>query len=103
MAKEFLNEDFMLQNETAGVLYHDYAKDMPIIDYHCHLPPQDVADNRQFENLTQIWLGGDHYKWRAMRTNGVEERLITGNASDEEKFMAWAGTVPYSARNLLYH
>lgn len=103
MPKEFLDEDFMLQNETARILYHDYAKDMPIFDYHCHLPPQDVANNRQFENLTQIWLGGDHYKWRAMRTNGVDERLITGDASDEEKFMAWAATVPYTARNPLFH
>jgi glucuronate isomerase len=103
MAKTFLGEDFLLTNETAKILYHDYAKAMPIFDYHCHLPPVDVAQNRQFENLTQIWLGGDHYKWRAMRTNGVDERYITGDASDAEKFMEWAKTVPYTVRNPLYH
>jgi glucuronate isomerase len=103
MSKTFLGEDFLLSNETARILYHDYAKDMPIFDYHCHLPPQDVAGNRQFENLTRIWLGGDHYKWRAMRTNGVAEELITGDADDEAKFMAWAETVPYTVRNPLYH
>lgn len=103
MPKDFMNEDFMLQNETAKILYHEYAEQMPIFDYHCHLPPQDIATNRRFENLTQIWLGGDHYKWRAMRTNGIEERLITGDAGDEEKFMAWAQTVPYTARNPLFH
>ncbi|HYH03550.1 MAG TPA: glucuronate isomerase [Bacillota bacterium] len=103
MAKNFLTEDFLLSNETAKILYHDYAKDMPIFDYHCHLPPKEVAENRQFANLTQIWLGGDHYKWRAMRTNGVSEKYITGDASDEEKFIEWAKTVPYTVRNPLYH
>lgn len=103
MAKNFLTEDFLLSNEPARVLYHDYAKDMPIFDYHCHLPPKDIAENRQFANLTQIWLGGDHYKWRAMRTNGVSEKYITGDASDEEKFMEWAKTVPYTVRNPLFH
>jgi glucuronate isomerase len=103
MGKTFMNEDFLLSNATAKILYHDYAKDMPIFDYHCHLPPGDVAENRQFANLTQIWLGGDHYKWRAMRTNGVDERYITGDASDAEKFMEWAKTVPYTVRNPLYH
>jgi glucuronate isomerase len=103
MGREFLTEDFLLNSETARALYHDYAAQMPIFDYHCHLPPRDIAENRRFENLTQIWLGGDHYKWRAMRANGVSERLITGDATDEEKFMAWAGTVPATARNPLYH
>lgn len=103
MPKNFLTEDFLLYSKTSKILYHDYAKDMPIFDYHCHLPPRDVAENRRFENLTQIWLAGDHYKWRAMRTNGVNERIITGDASDEEKFMAWAETVPYTVRNPLYH
>ncbi|MGD8400512.1 MAG: glucuronate isomerase [Bacillota bacterium] len=103
MAKDFLTKDFLLTNETAKILYHDYAEDMPIFDYHCHLPPADVAQNRQFDNLTQIWLGGDHYKWRAMRTNGVDERYITGDADDAAKFMEWAKTVPYTVRNPLYH
>jgi glucuronate isomerase len=103
MVKNFLSEDFLLSNETAKILYHDYAEDMPIFDYHCHLPPCEVAQNRQFENLTQIWLAGDHYKWRGMRTNGVAERYITGDASDEEKFMAWAKTIPYTVRNPLFH
>jgi glucuronate isomerase len=103
MSKAFLNEDFLLSNETARILYHDYAKDMPIFDYHCHLPPQDVAENRQFENLTRIWLEGDHYKWRAMRTNGVAEKYITGDADDKAKFMVWAETVPYTVRNPLFH
>ncbi|MCL6589264.1 MAG: glucuronate isomerase [Firmicutes bacterium] len=103
MARDFLTEDFLLNSETAKALYHDYAARMPVFDYHCHLPPRDIAENRQFENLTRIWLGGDHYKWRAMRANGVSERLITGDASDEEKFMAWAGTVPATVRNPLYH
>ncbi|HEX3046226.1 MAG TPA: glucuronate isomerase [Bacillota bacterium] len=103
MAQGFLTEEFLLHSETARTLYHDYAAQMPIFDYHCHLPPRDIAENRQFENLTRIWLGGDHYKWRAMRTNGVSERLITGDATDEEKFMAWAGTVPATVRNPLYH
>lgn len=103
MARDFLTEDFLLNSETARALYHDYAAQMPIFDYHCHLPPRDIAENRRFENLTRVWLGGDHYKWRAMRANGVSERLITGDASDEEKFMAWAGTVPTTVRNPLYH
>ncbi len=103
MPKPFLSESFLLDTDTAKVLYHDYAAGMPIFDYHCHLPPQEVAENRAFENLTQIWLAGDHYKWRAMRANGVAERLITGDASDKEKFDAWAATVPYTMRNPLYH
>lgn len=99
----FISADFLLHNKAAVVLYHDYAKAQPIIDYHCHLPPKEIAENRTFDNLTQIWLHGDHYKWRAMRTNGVNERFITGEASDWEKFLAWAGTVPKTLRNPLYH
>ena len=87
--KTFITDDFLLQSQTAKTLYHDYAKDMPIFDYHCHLIPQQIADDVQFENLTQIWLDGDHYKWRAMRSNGVSEKHCTGNASDYEKFQAW--------------
>lgn len=101
--KKFLDENFLLNTATAQRLYHEYAKDMPIIDYHNHLPPNEVAEDKQFENITQVWLNGDHYKWRAMRTNGVEEDYITGNKSDWEKFRAWAATVPYTLRNPLYH
>ena len=101
--KSFLSEDFLLQTETAKRLYRDFAEDMPIFDYHCHLPVSEIAEDKTFENLTQIWLKGDHYKWRAMRAAGVEERLITGNASDAEKFDAWAATVPKTLRNPLYH
>ena len=101
--KAFLTEDFLLQSETAKSLYHQYAADMPIIDYHNHLVPQQIAEDKQFDNITQIWLYGDHYKWRAMRAHGVDEKYITGNASDEEKFMKWAETVPYTMRNPLYH
>jgi glucuronate isomerase len=101
--KTFISEDFLLRSETARILYHDYAKEMPIIDYHCHLPPDQIEENRQFENITQAWLYGDHYKWRAMRANGINERFCTGNASDWEKFEQWAVTVPYTMRNPLYH
>ncbi len=101
--KEFLGEDFLLQTKTAQLLYHEHAKKMPIIDYHCHLPPNDIAENRQFKTLTEIWLEGDHYKWRAMRTNGIDEKYCTGNASDVEKFLKYAETVPYTMRNPLYH
>src|SRR5690242_9225070 len=101
--KKFLDENFLLRTKTAQKLYHDYAKSMPIIDYHCHLPPQQIAEDLQFENLTQPWLSGDHYKWRAMRTNGVTEEYCTGNKSDWEKFQKWAETVPYTLRNPLYH
>ncbi|MHC4873420.1 MAG: glucuronate isomerase [Planctomycetota bacterium] len=99
----FIHEDFLLQTEAAKRLYHDYAKDMPIIDYHCHLPPQQAADDINFDNLAHIWLHGDHYKWRAMRSNGVDEKFCTGEASDWEKFSAWAETVPHTVRNPLYH
>ncbi|MBN1379940.1 MAG: glucuronate isomerase [Gammaproteobacteria bacterium] len=99
----FIHDDFLLDTSQARTLYHDYAKDMPIIDYHCHLPPGQVAENHQFRNLYEIWLAGDHYKWRAMRTNGVDERYCTGDSSDWEKFEKWAATVPYTLRNPLYH
>ena len=98
-----MDENFELFNETAEKLYHQYAKDLPIIDYHCHLSPQEIYENTQFENITQVWLYGDHYKWRAMRANGVEEKYITGNASDYDKFLAWAKTVPMLIGNPLYH
>src|SRR4051812_946475 len=100
---EFLDDNFLLRGKTAQRLYFDYAANLPIIDYHCHLPPDQIAENITFSNLTQAWLYGDHYKWRAMRTNGVSEDYITGNRSDEEKFMKWAATVPYTLRNPLYH
>ncbi|WP_018479470.1 glucuronate isomerase [Pontibacter roseus] len=99
----FLDEDFLLQTETARELYHTYAKGLPIIDYHCHLSPEQIARNDNFQNMTQIWLAGDHYKWRALRTLGIDERCITGNASDKEKFMKWAEAMPYTMRNPLYH
>lgn len=101
--KQFIDENFLLENKTAQYLYHEFAKGMPIIDYHCHLPPAQIADDTQFENITRVWLNGDHYKWRAMRTNGVDESYITGNRSDYEKFEQWAKTVPYTLRNPLYH
>lgn len=101
--KKFLDGNFLLENRTAELLYHQHAKDMPIIDYHCHLPPQEIAGDKIFENITQVWLNGDHYKWRAMRANGVAENYITGNTSDIEKFQKWADTVPFTLRNPLYH
>src|SRR5690606_14369283 len=101
--KTFLTEDFLLRTDFAKSLYHDYAKSLPIIDYHNHLIPQDIANNRVFENISQVWLAGDHYKWRAMRTLGVDEKFITGNTSDKEKFLKWAAAVPYTVRNPLYH
>lgn len=99
----WLHEDFMLKNKTARALYQDFAKGMPIIDYHNHLSPQQIAEDSCFETLTKAWLYGDHYKWRAMRTNGIAEKYCTGNASDFEKFEQWAATVPYTLRNPLYH
>ncbi|MBN1457024.1 MAG: glucuronate isomerase [Sedimentisphaerales bacterium] len=100
---DFLTEDFLLQTKTAKQLYHEHAAKMPIYDYHCHLPTQEIAEDKQFENMTQIWLYGDHYKWRAMRANGVDERFCTGDAGDWEKFQMWAKTAPYCLRNPLYH
>ncbi len=99
----FINDDFLLHSEAAKTLYHYHAKTQPIFDYHCHLSPKDIAEDRQFENLTQIWIEGDHYKYRAMRANGIDEKYITGDASDYEKFLKWAETVPYTLRNPLYH
>lgn len=101
--KTFLDDNFLLQNATAERLFHEFARDQPIIDYHCHLPADQIARDLRFGNLTQAWLAGDHYKWRAMRTNGVEESFITGDRTDEEKFAQWAATVPYTLRNPLYH
>ena len=101
--KPFMDRDFLLKGNYAQRLYHDYAKDLPIIDYHCHLSPKDIAENRQFESITQIWLAGDHYKWRAMRTLGIDEKYITGSGSDKEKFLKWAEAVPLTIRNPLYH
>jgi len=101
--KTFIKDDFLLQNKYAEELYKKYAAPQPIIDYHNHLPPKDIAEDRNFENITQVWLYGDHYKWRAMRTMGVDEKFITGDASDKEKFLAWAKTVPHTLRNPLYH
>jgi glucuronate isomerase len=99
----FITDDFLLHSEAAKTLYHYHAKTQPIFDYHCHLSPKDIAEDRQFENLTQIWIEGDHYKYRAMRANGIDEKYITGDASDYEKFLKWAETVPYTLRNPLYH
>ena len=101
--KNFLDEHFLLNTKTAQTLYHQYAKDMPVIDYHCHLLPAQIASDHQFQNITEAWLYGDHYKWRAMRTNGIDESYVTGNKSDLEKFQQWAATVPYTLRNPLYH
>ena len=107
MDSSFLPENFLLSNPTSEKLYFEFAHAQPIFDYHCHIPPAGIAANRRFENLTQIWLAegryGDHYKWRAMRANGVPEHFITGNASDYEKFLAFARTVRATIRNPLYH
>jgi len=101
--KKFLDNNFLLESKTAEKLYHEHAKDLPVIDYHCHLPPDEIAEDKVFENLSQIWLQGDHYKWRAMRANGIPEHYITGDSSDWEKFQKWAETVPFTLRNPLYH
>src|SRR5512143_3632981 len=101
--KPFISDDFLLTTDRARKLYHQYASDEPILDYHCHLSPKDIAENRRFNDLFEIWLEGDHYKWRAMRANGVPERYCTGDVAPFEKFMAWARTVPYTLRNPLYH
>src|SRR5438045_6819022 len=99
----FISENFLLRTKTERQLYRDYAADQPILDYHCPLPAKDIADDHRFRDLTEIWLEGDHYKWRAMRANGVPERYCTGNANPYEKFVAWARTVPNTLRNPLYH
>ena len=101
--RNFMDKDFLLESETAKDLYHNHAAKMPIIDYHCHLDPKMIADDHRFRSITELWLGGDHYKWRALRTNGVDEKYITGDSSDWEKFEKWAETVPYTFRNPLYH
>ena len=101
--KPFLSEDFLLQSEPARRLYHDYAAGMPIIDYHSHIPPDEIAEDHRFSSITEIWLSGDHYKWRAMRALGIDEAYITGEAGDREKFRKWAFTVPHTMRNPLYH
>jgi len=101
--KPFMDDEFLLQTDAARHLYHEFAEAMPIFDYHCHISPQEIAEDRRFNNLTEIWLHGDHYKWRAMRANGVDEKFVTGNASDWEKFLKWAETAPYTMRNPLYH
>ena len=101
--KAFMDEEFLLSTETAKKLYHEYAEVMPILDYHCHINPQEIWEDRKFENITQVWLGGDHYKWRQMRSNGVEERYITGDATDREKFQKWAETLSMAIGNPLYH
>ena len=101
--KAFIHDDFLLGNKPARRLYHKFAANEPIFDYHCHIPPKDIAENRQFKNLFEIWLEGDHYKWRALRSNGVAEKFVTGNATPEQKFNAWAKTVPHTLRNPLYH
>ncbi len=101
--KPFMDQDFLLSTETAKKLYHEYAEKMPILDYHCHIDPKEIYEDRRFENITQVWLGGDHYKWRQMRSNGVEERYITGDAPDREKFQKWAETLEMAIGNPLYH
>ncbi|HJA91708.1 MAG TPA: glucuronate isomerase [Candidatus Eisenbergiella merdipullorum] len=101
--KAFMDSDFLLSTETAKKLFHTYAENMPILDYHCHINPQEIAEDRKFDNITQVWLGGDHYKWRAMRSNGVEEYYITGNAPDREKFQKWAQTLELAVGNPLFH
>ncbi|MCM3024764.1 glucuronate isomerase [Heyndrickxia ginsengihumi] len=100
--RKFLDENFLLHNQTAVQLFHDFAKDMPIIDYHCHLSPQEIYENKKFKNITEAWLYGDHYKWRLMRAYGIDEKYITGNADDYDKFLAWAKTVPMTIGNPLY-
>ena len=101
--KPFLDEEFLLSTESAQKIYHEYAEKMPILDYHCHINPQEICENRKFENITQVWLGGDHYKWRQMRSNGVDEKYITGDAPDREKFQKWAETLEMAIGNPLYH
>ena len=101
--KEFMDENFLLDSDVAQLLYHNYAEQMPIIDYHCHVSPGEIAEDKRYENITQLWLYGDHYKWRAMRACGIAERLITGDASDYDKFRAYASAMPNLIGNPLYH
>lgn len=102
-SKNFMDADFLLDTPAARHLYHNHAAGLPIIDYHCHLSPQMIAEDKPFGTITELWLGGDHYKWRAMRANGIDERFITGDAPDIDKFRMWARTVPCTFRNPLYH
>lgn len=99
----FIHKDFLLESDEAKELYHNHPEKLPIIDYHCHLSPREIAEDKRFRSITEVWLGGDHYKWRVMRANGVDEKYITGDASDWEKFEKWAMTMPYTLRNPLYH
>ena len=101
--KEFLGDDFLLENDVAEVLYHNYAEAMPIIDYHCHVSAAEIFEDKKYDNITELWLGGDHYKWRAMRSCGISERVITGDASDYEKFEAFCAAVPQLIGNPIYH
>ena len=101
--KNFMCDDFLLMNDTAKILYHEYAAKMPIYDFHCHLSPKEIFENKKYKNITEVWLGGDHYKWRAMRSNGIDEKYITGNADDKEKFMKWAETIDECYGNPLFH
>ena len=101
--KQFMDKDFLLTNEVAKELFFDVANTMPIVDYHCHIDPKEIAEDRKFENITQVWLGGDHYKWRQMRSNGVDEYYITGDAPDREKFQKWAETLEKAIGNPLFH
>ncbi|RYJ36551.1 Uronate isomerase [Flavobacterium anhuiense] len=103
MSQTFINDNFLLENKYAEELYHNYSKNQPIIDYHNHLNPQFIAEDKIFDNITQVWINGDHYKWRAMRTLGINEQFVTGNGSDKDKFLNWGKTVPYTMRNPLYH
>jgi glucuronate isomerase len=103
MAATFMDDSFLLCNKIAERLYRDYAAQLPIFDYHCHLPVREIAEDKNFGTITEAWLAHDHYKWRAMRANGIDERFITGKASDYDKFRAWAETVPYTIGNTLYH
>ena len=101
--EKFINDDFLLESKFAQELYHNYAEKLPLIDFHCHLDPAEISQNKKWDNITQVWLGGDHYKWRLMRSNGVDEKFITGDASDREKFQKFAETMPYMLRNPMYH
>ena len=101
--KAFMDKDFLLSTDTAKKLFHEIAEPMPVLDYHCHINPREIAEDRKFENITQVWLGGDHYKWRQMRSNGVDEYYITGDAPDREKFQKWAETLGKAIGNPLYH
>ena len=101
--EKLIHSNFLLQNQYAEQLYHDFAKSLPIIDYHNHLSPRSIAEDHNYKNISEIWISSDHYKWRAMRTFGVDEKYITGSSSDEEKFNQWAKTLPYTVRNPLFH